>query len=85
MARILVFIFFKNRAILIFKNTVTENLSRKILNRINSKLKTYLNINNINFIFNYLVKYLTIIKLVNLFLYELTLKKNVIIVRNMVL
>ena len=72
--------FLKDRTILTLKNTVTEDLSRKILDRINSKSRTYLSNNSVDSTFNYPAKYLNTVRLASLPLYELTLKKNAIII-----
>ena len=71
--------FLKDRAILTLKNTVAEDLSRKVLDRIGGESRTYLSNNSADSTFNYPAEYLNTVRLASLPPHELTLKKNAVI------
>ena len=71
--------FLKDRTILTLKNTVAEALSRKVLDRMGGGSRTYLSNNSIDSTFNYPAEYLNTVSMASLPPYELTLKKNAII------
>ena len=71
--------FLKDRAILTLKNTVAEALSRKVLDRMGGESRTYLSNNSADSSFHYPAEYLNTVSMASLPPYELTLKKNAVI------
>ena len=72
--------FLKSRIILTLTNKTAKAFSFKVLKRLGNKLKTYFSSDSADFIFRYPAEVLNDYELGSLLYYDLTLKKNAIVI-----